>query len=367
MKTFLLISPKNRTVYNFRGDLIREIKKREYEVWVTGPNRILVDEVEALGVRFVEIPMKKNGINPVADLQYLWRLWQLMRRIHPDVTLGYTIKPVIYGAIAARMAGVKNVNSMVTGAGYLFTADTVKAKILRWVGIMLYRIGFACAEHVIFQNHDDLTEFTSTGMVRLQKCHVVNGSGVNMEHFTLVPLPKQMTFFMLSRALFSKGVREYLAAARIVKKKFPTVRFMYLGAVETMPDALSQAEVQNYVDDGTIDYYGETTDVRAYTAQCSVYVLPSYREGTPRTVLEAMAMGRAIITTDTQGCRETVRVGVNGFLVPVKDIDALAERMEWFIHHPDAVETMGRASRDYCTEKFDVVKVNQQMIIICCI
>lgn len=365
MKKFLLISPKNRTVYNFRGDLIREIQKRDYDVWVTGPNTMGIAEVEALGVHFVEIPMNKNGINPLADIRYAWKLWKLLRKVRPDVTLGYTIKPVIYGAIAARIAGVDNICSMVTGAGYLFSAKTLKAKCLRIIGGMLYKMGFACARCVIFQNPDDLNEFTSAHLVNSKKCHVVNGSGVNMGHFTLAPLPGQLTFFMLSRALFSKGVREYLHAARLVKQQHPEVRFMYLGAVEHMPDALTEEEVQSYVDDGTIEHFGETSDVRRYTAQCSVFVLPSYREGTPRTVLEAMAMGRAIITTDTPGCRETVREGINGFLVPVKDVKSLADRMSWFISHPTAVESMGKASHEYCAEKFDVRKVNEMMLEIC--
>ena len=365
MKRFLLISPKNRTVYNFRGDLIKEIQAKGYDVWVTGPNRIDVGKVEALNVHFVEIPMKKNGINPLTDLKYVFLLWKLIREICPDVTLGYTIKPVIYGAIAARLCGVPSINSMVTGAGYIFSAKTMKARVLRIIGGILYKIGFACAHHVIFQNSDDLEEFTSARFVKRNKCHVVNGSGVNMDYFVPRPLPKQLTFFMLSRALISKGVREYLQAARIVKQKYPDVRFMYLGAIESMPDTLTFNEVQSYIDDKTIDYFGETDDIRTYMEQCSVFVLPSYREGTPRTVLEAMSMGRAIITTATAGCRETVKNEINGFLVPVQNVDALAERMEWFINHPNSVETMGLASFDYCSEKFDVRRVNYQMMEIC--
>ena len=219
MKKFLLVSPKNRTAYNFRGDLIRDIRAKGYDVVVTGPNRDHIDRIEALGARFIEIPMNKTGINILSDLRYLWRLFKVMRREKPDITLGYTIKPVIYGAIAACLAGVPNRNSMITGGGYLFTAATLKARILRALAFVLYRIGLGCAHRVIFQNPDDRAEFVSKGLLPASKCRAVNGSGVNMEHFAPRPLPAQLTFFMLSRVLFSKGIRVYLQAAERVKSQ----------------------------------------------------------------------------------------------------------------------------------------------------
>jgi glycosyltransferase involved in cell wall biosynthesis len=360
---FILISPKNRTAWNFRGDLIREIIATGTEVIVTGPDLEGVEHIHELGARFEEVPLQKNGTGILGDLKYTWRLWRLMRKEKPDVTLGYTIKPVIYGAIAARLAGVRNINSMVTGGGYLFITKSIKAKILRSLAIMLYRIGFRCAHKVIFQNLDDMEEFTlQRGLVPVHKARLVNGSGVNMEHFKPAPYPEAITFFMLSRIMYNKGVKEYLEAARVVKAKYPDVRFMLLGAVENIQDSMSTEELQSYIDDHTIDYFEETPDVRPYYRQCSVYVLPSYREGTPRTVLEAMAMARPIITTDTQGCRNTVLNSQNGFLVPVKDINALAEKMEWFILHPQSIKKMGQESLEMCKEKYDVRKVNGEMM-----
>ncbi len=364
MKKFILISPKNRTVYNFRGDLIKTIINKGYEVVVTGPNKIDVDKIEALGARFVEVPINKNGINPLADMKYMLALRKLMKKERPDATLGYTIKPAIYGAMAAKLAGVKSRTSMITGAGYLFTAKTVKAKLTGIIGKSLYKLGLGCANHVIFQNEDDLHEFTEMQLVNKQKCAVVNGSGVNMEHFAVAPLPEKPVFFMLSRALYSKGVKEYLDACRIVHSKYPEVRCMYLGAIEPMPDAIPQDVVQSYIDDGSIEYYGETPDVRQYTAQCSVYVLPSYREGTPRTVLEAMSMGRPIITTDVPGCRSTVIDGKNGFLIPAYNAEAVAEKMIWFIDHLEAIRKMGEESYNYCARKFEVSAVNSSMLKI---
>ncbi len=363
--TFLLISPKNRTVYNFRGDLIKEIINKGYKVIVTGPDKTDVDKIEALGADFVEIPMNKTGTNVVGDLKYCKQLYRLIKKEKPDVTLGYTVKPVIYGAIAAKLAGVKNINSMVTGGGYTFTAKTFKAKVLGFIVRFLYKIGFSMADNVIFQNSDDLNEFCNKKLVKRNKCHVVNGSGVNTVHFSPVGYPEKTTFFMLSRLLKSKGVAEYLEAAKIVKTKYPETRFCLLGKYETnMQDALSKEYVERFISEGTIERFEETSDVRPYYADCSVYVLPSYREGTPRTVLEAMAMGRPIITTDAVGCRETVIDGKNGFLVPICDYEKLADAMIKFIENPEIIKIMGQESINYCLEKFDVNKVNNNMISI---
>ena len=362
---FLLLSPKNRTVYNFRGDLVRAIIAKGCEVVVTGPDRTDVDKIEALGARFVEIPMNKTGTSISGDLRYRAALTKLMKAEKPDATLGYTIKPVVYGAMAAHAAGVKNVNGMITGGGYTFTAKTAKAKALGAIVRTLYRIGLGYTDHVIFQNPDDLQEFCGRGLVKKDKCSVVNGSGVNMERFSPAPMPETPAFFMLSRLLKSKGVMEYLEAARMVKSEFPEAKFYLLGKYETsMQDAIPRETVEEFIRDGIVERFDETADVRPYYAKCSVYVLPSHREGTPRTVLEAMAMGRPILTTDTNGCRETVEDGVNGWLVPVGDAAALAEKMKAFLREPGLIEKMGAESVRICAGKFEVGKVNQEMLRI---
>lgn len=343
--------------------MIKAIIAKGYDVIVTGPDQTDVDKIEALGARFVEIPMNKTGTSIIGDLKYCQALTRLFQQEKPDVTLGYTVKPCIYGAIAAKRAGVKNINSMITGGGYTFVATSLKAKILGMIVRTLYRIGLKRADHVIFQNNDDLNEFCDCGLIKRDKCFVVNGSGVNMEHFTPAPFPQQLTFLMISRLLKSKGVREYLEAARIVKQKHPEVRFMLLGKYETnMQDALPKEYVQKFIEDGIVERFEETDDVRPYYAQCSVYVLPSYREGTPRTVLEAMAMGRPIITTDANGCRETVQDTVNGFLVPIKDIKKTADAMEQFVEHPLYVTSMGEMSKIYCHDKYEVTLVNREIL-----
>ena len=359
---FLMISPKNRTVYNFRGDLIKKIISRGYEVVVTGPDLTDVEKITELGASFREIKMNKTGTSVFGDLKYCFSLFKLMRKEKPDVTLGYTVKPVVYGAIAAKFAGVKNINGMVTGGGYTFTAKTAKARILGFIVRFLYRIGFAFSKCVIFQNADDLEEFCKLKLTNRRKCNVVNGSGVNMEKFQPAPICQNKVFFMLSRLLKSKGVVEYLKAAEMVKKDYPDAEFKLLGKFEyEMQDAVPEDFIIEYIEKGIIELYPETSDVRPYYEQCGVYVLPSYREGTPRTVLEAMAMGRPIITTDTNGCRETVKDGINGYLVPVGDANALAHAMKCIIENPESIEEMGKESIYYCREKFEVSRVNEAM------
>lgn len=360
---FVLISPKNRTVYNFRGDLIKKIQSMGYEVVVTGPDNIDVDKIEALGARFVEIPLNKTGTSIRGDIKYCKALTEFLKKEKPDATLGYTVKPVIYGAIAAKRAGIGNVNSMITGGGYAFTANTLKAKSIGTVVRRLYKIGLRKADNVIFQNPDDKAEFCSYHLVSAEKCHVVNGSGINLSRFQKTPFPENVSFFMLSRLLKSKGVCEYLEAAKIVKQQFPSVNFYLLGKYEiSMQDAVEKDYVEGFIRDGIIERFEETTDVRPYYTKCSVYVLPSYREGTPRTVLEAMAMNRPVITTDTQGCRETVIDGENGFLVPVKSAKAVADKMIWFIENQNMIPVMGDKSRALAEKKFDVNLVNQAMV-----
>ena len=360
---FLLISPKNRTVYNFRGELIKRLQRNGYEVIVTGPDRDNIEAVEELGVRFVEIPMNKNGTSIAGDLKYCRSLKKLMKAEKPDVLLGYTIKPVVYGTIAGWLAKVPNKNCLITGGGYTFTSTSFKAKVLGKIVRTLYKFAFKKADNVIFQNADDKNEFIERKLVKEEKCHVVNGSGVDLERFGKAEFPQKVSFFMLSRILKSKGVREYLKAAEIVKEKYPETEFSLLGKYEyEMQDAVPKEDVETLIEKGVIKRYDETKDVRPYYEKASVYVLPSYREGTPRTVLEAMATGRPVITTDANGCRQTVKDGVTGFIVPVKDEKTLAERMIYFIENPEEIKKMGDLSYEYCKENFEVHKVNKDML-----
>ena len=357
----LIVAPKTRTVVNFRGDLIRDMVAQGHQVVAVSAEPGYEEEIAALGAHWIHLPMRKDSLSIGHDLAYLRALLRIMRCERPDLVFCYTIKPVIYGSLAARLSGVKQIYPMVTGLGYLFITNSLKIRLLRSLAVTLYRLAFAGTSRVIFQNPDDMQTLLDARALPREKCALVHGSGVNMARFTPTPLPPVLTFFMLARVMGNKGVREYLQAARLVKRQYPQVRCKLLGALGEMADSLPAAEVAEYVTEGVIEYFPETPDVRPHYADCSVYVLPSYREGTPRTVLEAMAAARPIITTDVPGCRETVVDGVSGFLVPAQDAAALAEKMRWFIEHPHAIPQMGHAAHQYCQEKFAIDQVNRQM------
>lgn len=280
--------------------------------------------------------------------------------------MGYTIKPVIYGSIAGLLAGVKKRTAMVTGAGYLFASKSFKARVIKMVSFLLYRIGLGAAENVIFQNIDDLDEFVEHGLVKREKCHVVNGSGVNMAKYMPSKYPEVPSFFFLGRLVNAKGGMDFVKAAKIVKEKHPEARFMILGKLEkNLPDAIKAEDLMPYVNDGTVELFPETDNIAQYYAMTSVFVLPTaYREGTPRVILEALASARAVITTFTPGCKETVIDGKNGFFVPTHDPKVVAEKMIFFIEHPEDIVKMGAESLELCKRKYDISIINRNMLSI---
>jgi glycosyltransferase involved in cell wall biosynthesis len=280
--------------------------------------------------------------------------------------LTYTVKPVIYGLLAARTAGVPRRVALITGLGFSFlearsAAQSVLQRAIRW----LYRRALQGADVVLFQNRDDEEVFRSRGLLRpRQDVRLVAGSGVNLERYAARPLPAgRRRFLMIARLLVDKGVQEYLEAAARLRAARPDVSCDLIGPLEDHPAAVSAQQIQQAVRSGAVVYHGAVRDVRPHLAAAHVYVLPSYREGTPRTVLEAMATGRPIITTDAPGCRETVIPGRNGALVSVADSEALFREMLRFADFDDAeLSRMGTASREIAEAKFDVRKVNAEII-----
>ena len=364
----LIIASFPDSLIQFRGPLLTAMLEKNLEVHVAAPDIHLVQGVQAQlvrqGIKVHDIELKRTGTNPLNDLKTVWRLYMLMRHIQPHVVLGYTIKPVIYGILSAWLAGVPRRFALVTGLGYAFAAESRGLRsMIRWVVQGLYRFALSHASKVFFQNPDDQELFRSLGLLPLgiPTC-VVNGSGVDVSAFAIVPLPSEPRFLLIARLLGDKGVREYALAAQRIRSSYPAVRFLLVGWIDENPSAIAQAELDAWVKTGMLDFWGRLSDVRPAIEACSVYVLPSYREGTPRTVLEAMAMGRAVITTDAPGCRETVVEGVNGFLVPVKSVDALVEAMTRFITDPALATRMGKSGRLIAEEKYDVQKVNAMML-----
>jgi glycosyltransferase involved in cell wall biosynthesis len=350
----------------FRGALIDELIERGATVHVAAPDLGAGSRwrraVEERGAVAHEIPLHRTGINPVSDVWTLVQLGRLFLQIRPGVLLSYTVKPVIYGTIAGWLVGVPRRFALITGVGYLFTGDRkgVLSGLVRW----LYRLAIGKAEKVFFQNPDDKALFESVGILSYTTdVVVVNGSGIDVGAFTAKPVPTgEIVFLMIARLLSEKGVREYAEAAARVRGACPDARFQLAGWIDEHPDAISREELESWIEDGSIEFLGYLDDVRPAIKASTVYVLPSYREGTPRTVLEAMAMGRPIITTDAAGCRETVVDGENGFLVPVKSVSGLVEAMRRFIENPDLAAAMGKRSREIAEEKYDVHKVNEVML-----
>lgn len=359
----MVVSPKNKTVFNFRGDLIKDMIAHGNEVVVTGPNQDFIDDIMKLGVsKFVEVPLVKDNTNIGGDFAYCHNLYNVMKQEKPDIIFSYTIKPVIYSSIAARFAGIKRVCAMVTGLGRVYASNGLKTKILRTIIKFLYTFAFTKCDKVIFQNSDDLHKFIQEGYLSSEKAVQVNGSGVNMKRFTLAPLPKTPVFLMVGRIIREKGVMEYCEAARAVRKKYPQARFILLGGFDVSIGALKKEDIQPYIDDGSIEFPGEVKDPVSFYHKCSVFVLPSYyREGLPRTILEAMSCGRPVITTDWPGCREPIVDGENGWMVPVKDSLKLIEVICKFIENPLLLTNMSKDAYKHCKNNYEVSVVNQQM------
>ncbi len=368
--TFLLIASFADSILSFRGPLLDALLARGLSVHVAAPDlpadSPMRQRLEARGILVHDIPLRRTGTNPLADATTLLHLWQLMRRIHPQFVLGYTIKPVIYGSLAALLAQVPRRFALVTGLGYLFQSEVDAGDNrgrLRALVQPLYALALRCTHKVFLQNPDDQALFRTLGILQpATPSVVVNGSGVDVAEYDVAPLPAAPHFLLIARLLGDKGVREYAEAARRIRAQYPDAVFSLVGWIDETPDAIAQQELDGWVADGTCNYLGRLSDVRPAIAACTVYVLPSYHEGTPRTVLEAMAMGRAIITTDAPGCRETVVDGDNGFLVPVKAVDELAAAMQRFIEEPDLATRMGVRARQIAEEKYDVHRVNSVML-----
>jgi glycosyltransferase involved in cell wall biosynthesis len=366
----LLLASYAPSLINFRGPLIRDIVAAGHQVSVGAPyiDDALRGAVEALGASVFETPLKRNSIGVRADLRYHQTLYLMMKQLQPDLVLTYTIKPNIWGAFAARRAGIPSY-SLVTGLGFAFTdsgqGGSFKTRVTGTIARTLYRLAARFNRKVIFQNPDDRADFIAAGGLKNDtKTALVDGSGVDLEHYAREAVVASPVFLMIARLLVSKGVHEYADAAQQLRTRHPNARCLLVGPHDGGPDAVNPDLIERWQTEGSVEYLGPAEDIRPLIAQSAVYVLPSYREGTPRSVLEAMAMGRPIVTTDAPGCRETVIEGENGFLVPVRDSAALAEAMNKFIEDPSLIETMGRKSYEIVRKRYDVHKVNASMLKI---
>lgn len=364
-KKVLFIGSFAPSLIRFRGPLIESIVQAGHSVVAAAPDidSATAAKLNELGAKSRDIPLRNVSLNPVALLRSLAAARALIREERPDVLISYTIKPVIVGALAGRAEAVPTIVALITGAGYAFTGGREPKRLVsRAAASLLYRIALKRSDVIVFQNPDDERLFRRLRLVaRRRDTKMTNGSGIDLDRFTLAPLPTGISFLMIARLLKDKGIREFAAAAKRIKAEHPAIPIMLVGGFDPSPDSLSREDLDALIACG-IEYKGHLDDVRPAIAQCSVYVLPSYREGTPRSVLEAMAMGRAIITTDAPGCRETVVDGENGFLVRPRDAESLYRAMMRFVDQPALAPAMGGASRKIAEAKYDVRQVNAALM-----
>lgn len=362
----LVLSAHTESLFWFRMNMMQAFLENGHAVYAVGsePEDKWSIKFREKGIVYRQIPVSRNGLNPLADLKTMKAIKKLFKEIRPDKVFAYQAKAIVYGALAAKQCGVSEFYALIAGLGSVFRGIGFKNKLIRTVLSLQYKIACKNSKAVIFQNEDDRNELISQKIVDRTKTHIINGSGVDTNRFTVLPLPEKASFLFIGRLIKDKGVKEYLDACRIVKNKYPNTMCMLVGPFDSNPSALQPEELETYTEDGTVIWYGEQENVIPYFEKTAVYVLPSYHEGTPKTVLEAMAMGRAVITTDAPGCRETVQNGVNGFLIPVRDSSAVAEKMIYFIEHPKEYEQFGTESRKIAEDKYDVNKINTTILEI---
>jgi len=352
---------------NFRLGFIKALLARGWQVHVLVPDGPETSCFLEAGCTVHALPMDCKGTHPWHDFQLFWRLRQIYQHLQPDAVVHYTIKPVIYGSLAARTVGIPVLNA-ITGLGTAFLRHGWLQRLVR----QLYKLALPASPSVMFENPDDLALFVQAELLKPQQAVQVPGPGVDIQHFQLAPFSDAQgdspIFLLVGRMLRDKGVVEFVEAARLLRQRYPAARFALLGflGVENV-SAISPAEMDEWVTQGHVEYWGSASDVRPMIARADCVVLPSYREGLPRTLLEAAAMGRPLVATDVPGCREVVVDGVNGYLCTAKDAEALAQAMEKVAcSTPEQRYAMGLAGRRRVEEKFaesHVIKFYIQAIL----
>lgn len=349
MARILVAANSTWNLHNFRRGLIRELLKNGHEVITVSPDPRGI-EIDDLKVPHRTCELQRSGTNPLKEISLLWRLGRIVRKERPDALFSFTIKPNIYGSLVCRMFNVAAVPN-VSGLG----ASFLGSPLFRRAILLLYRFAFARAPTVFFQNPDDRALFIRERIVEPAQAKVVPGSGIDLASFVPAELPQEPRFLMIARLLSDKGVREYVEAAHLLRQSLPEASFLLLGDIDTHnPAGIPEQEIREWAQQGAIEYLGAADDVRPFIRDAAAVVLPSYREGLPRTLLEGAAMGRPLIGTDVPGCREVVREGITGFLCEAKSASSLAAAMERLARSPNEQQAqMGTQARAMAEREFD--------------
>lgn len=373
-KKIILIGTVASSFYGFRADLIRTFLKKGHQVYAFTSEYTAEDlkKIEKLGATPITYTLNRGGLNPLADIIATYQLSKKIKAINPDLVFSYFSKPVIFGTLAAKLAKAPRVVGMLEGLGYTFTEQPEglgkKTQLIKKIQVFLYKIALPQLDQLIFLNPDDPKDLLEKYAINVKKVEVLGGIGLNLQDYPYQPLSNihlPLKFLFIGRLLKEKGIHEFVQAAKLVKKIYPDTEFTVLGAIDHHNlGALQQTELNALISSNIIQYPGHVSNIKDWIADNHVFVLPSYREGVPRSTQEAMAIGRAVITTDVPGCRETVVDGLNGFLVPKWDPEALAKKMIYFIEHPEQARLMGAESYKIAVEKFDAEKVNQRLVNI---
>lgn len=375
-KKIVLIGTTATSLYGFRADLIKKLVMEGHTVYAFTSEYSDGDleKVKALGAEPITYKLSRGGLNPFADIQSMFELRNKLKKIQPNIVFSYFTKPVIYGTLAAKLANVPKKVGMIEGLGSPFTihkhGQSTKVKFIRNMQVFLYRLTFPFLDKIIFLNPDDPVDLIVKNKIHHRDDAIVNlgaiGLDLSLYRYEEWGSEKEISFIFIARLLAEKGVFEYIESARIIKKKYSSIKFKIIGGLDTEnPYGLKKEQLDKIIEEGIVEYHGFVHNVHDYIRETAVFVLPSYyREGVPRSTQEAMAIGRPVITTDVPGCRETVIDGVNGFLVPKWNPEALAEKMMYFIEHPEQVTIMGNESYKIAMEKFDANKVNQKLFEI---
>lgn len=371
MSTIVFIGTIASSIYDFRADLIRSLLKQGHQIYAftSQYNAEDINKIGQLGAIPVTYTLNRGGLNPLADIVATYQLFKKIKHINPDVVFSYFSKPVIFGTLAAKLAKVPCVIGMLEGLGYTFTEQpeglSHKTKFIRYIQVFLYKIALPMLDQLIFLNPDDPKDLLETYSIKVKKVVILGGIGLNLQEYPYQPVDDislPIKFLFIGRLLKEKGIHEFVQAAKLVKKQYPKTQFTILGQIDTFNiGALQQSELDDLIASNVVHYLGWVNNVKDWITNSHVFVLPSYREGVPRSTQEAMAIGRAIITTDVPGCRETVIQNRNGFIIPRWDSKALAENMIYFIENPKQIRFMGDESHKIALDKFDVEQVNQRL------